>query len=354
MFVLTGGTADMTAMEVVSDGSLKQLHRASGGDWGGNKVNDNFFQLLHDLFGRVIIQKCEDRYRSDFLDLQRDIELKKRKFSKSINFKMKFAIPYSFKKVIESHHRLNLKEIVAKSKFSPHISVYAESKLELSAYCVETILFNPVVNMIKQEAENIMHELKGQIQDIMMVGGFSESHFVFETIKEAFPRIRIIRANEAGLAVLKGAVLYGHTPGVISSRRCAFTYGVGLYRIFWKGHDPEHLKCKMDGQDNIFVFEKLVTIGEEVEIGQTYEINDDIAPVKRGVTQMSLKIYRSCEENPIYIDESSFQIGKLTVNGVTKSVKISLSFGSTQITVTAVNTVTGENVIAELDLLGEL
>jgi hypothetical protein len=353
MFVLTGGTADMTAMEVVSGGSLKQLHRASGGDWGGHKVNENFFQLLRDLFGHDIIQKCVDNHRSDFLELQRDIEVKKRKYSKSVNVKMKFAIPSSFKEAIENLHQLNLKKIVAKSKFSQLVSVRNENKLELSAGCVETVLFNPVVDMIKQEAEKIMHELKGQIQDIMMVGGFSESDFVYETIKEAFPKIRIIRANEAGLAVVKGAVLYGHTPKFISSRKCAFTYGVGLYRLFLRG-DPEHLKCRMNGEDNIFVFEKLTTIGEEVEIGQMYEINEDIAPIRRGVTKMSFKIFRSTEENPKYIDESSIQIGKLTVNGVTKSVKISLSFGLTQITVTAVNTDTGENVVAELDLLGEL
>ncbi|XP_061164251.1 uncharacterized protein LOC133173280 [Saccostrea echinata] len=352
---LGGGTADLTAMEVARDGSLKQLFRACGGDWGGNKINDNFVKLLGELFGHSVIEKCKYEHKSDFLEIQHDIEVKKRKFSRSDSYKpLRFEIPYSFVDTIEKHHQIDLTKLVVKSSFNGKISMQHGNKLELTAECVETMLFNPVVNKIKQETEDIIQKLKGQIEDIMMVGGFSESKFVYDTIRETFPRIKILRASEAGLAVLKGAVLFGHTPRVISSRRCAFTYGVGLYRFFLQGHDPEHLKCDFGGHGNICVFVKLVTIGEEVGIGQTYEINEDIYPVKRGATHMSFKIYRSTEEDPKYVDKSCLPIGKLTVKDVTKSVKISLSFGLTQITVTAVNTVTGENVIAELDLLGEL
>lgn len=348
----------MTAMEVVDDGSLKQLHRACGGDWGGNKVNDNFFKFLGSLFGQSVIKECEERYRSDFLDLQREIEVMKRRFGKGdsnspVMF-MKFQVPYKYQTLIEKHHQMELKTIVAKSEFSHDASASSNGKLKLSAKLIETLLFNPVVNCIKQETENVLHELRGQIQDIMMVGGFSESEFVYETIKESFPRTKLVRANEAGLAVLKGAVLYGHSPGVITSRRCAFTYGVGLYRVFLKGHDPEDLKSKIQGEDNISVFVKMVTVGDEVGIGETFTLDEEIFPVKKDAPQMSFKIYRSALENPVYIDKSSIQIGKLTVKNITSSVRISLCFGLTQITVTAVNTDTGENVIAELDLLGEL
>lgn len=355
---LGGGTADLTAMEVVDDSSLKQLYRACGGDWGGNKVNDNFFTLLGSLFGPSVIKECKELYRSDFLDLEREIEVMKRKFGKSASKSqmmfMKFEMPYKFQTFIEEHHKMKLETIVAKSEFSQDASVSHNSKLKLSAKLIETFLFNPVVNSIKQKTEHILQELRGQIQDIMMVGGFSESEFVYETIKESFPRTKLVRANEAGLAVLKGAVLYGHSPDVITSRRCAFTYGLGLYRMFLKGHDPENLKCKIQGKDNIFVFKKMVTVGDEVGIGETFTLDEEIFPVKKDAPQMSFKIYRSALENPVYIDNSSFQIGKLTVKNITSSVRISLSFGLTQITVVAVNTDTEENVIAELDLLGEL
>jgi hypothetical protein len=51
-FVSTEGPVDITAHEVRSDKSLKEIHRATGGPWGGTKVDDAFsnqencFQLI--------------------------------------------------------------------------------------------------------------------------------------------------------------------------------------------------------------------------------------------------------------------------------------------------------------------
>jgi molecular chaperone DnaK (HSP70) len=51
-----------------------------------------------------------------------------------------------------------------------------------------------------------------------MVGGFSESPIMQSAIKEAFSTKKVIIPDEAGLAVLKGAVMYGHKPQTISVR----------------------------------------------------------------------------------------------------------------------------------------
>jgi hypothetical protein len=44
-----------------------------------------------------------------------------------------------------------------------------------------------------------------------MVGGFSESTILQEHIKKGFPDKNLFIPKEAGLAVLKGAVIFGHT-----------------------------------------------------------------------------------------------------------------------------------------------
>lgn len=43
-----------------------------------------------------------------------------------------------------------------------------------------------------------------------MVGGFSECEIVQDAIRKAFPECRVVVPHEAGLAVLIGAVLFGH------------------------------------------------------------------------------------------------------------------------------------------------
>jgi hypothetical protein len=56
-----------------------------------------------------------------------------------------------------------------------------------------------------------------------MVGGFSESPMLRNAVETAFPNRTLIIPEEAGLAVLKGAVLFGFEPRIISTRICKAT-----------------------------------------------------------------------------------------------------------------------------------
>lgn len=56
------------------------------------------------------------------------------------------------------------------------------------------------------------------VETIIMVGGFSECLMVQDAIKKHFGSVSIIAPEKAGLAVLKGAVYFGHIPDAISQR----------------------------------------------------------------------------------------------------------------------------------------
>lgn len=78
--------------------------------------------------------------------------------------------------------------------------------------------------------ESSMKDIISHIEDIfdadicqdlvgdVMVGRFSESMIVNSAVKKAFPGKKFIIPMEAGLAVAKGAVIYGHDPDIIFSR----------------------------------------------------------------------------------------------------------------------------------------
>lgn len=51
------------------------------------------------------------------------------------------------------------------------------------------------------------------VKKILMVGGVSESSIFQEAIRDAFPTCQVIVPEEAGLAVLRGAVLLGFYSG---------------------------------------------------------------------------------------------------------------------------------------------
>ena len=71
-----------------------------------------------------------------------------------------------------------------------------------------------------KRAENILRRQEERNKDlslIILVGGFAESPYVQQRIQEALPDKRLIVPGEAGLAVLKGAVMFGHKSDIILS-----------------------------------------------------------------------------------------------------------------------------------------
>jgi hypothetical protein len=49
---IKGGTIDITIHEVLRTGNLKELHKASGGAWGGTKVDEAFEAFLSEIIGK--------------------------------------------------------------------------------------------------------------------------------------------------------------------------------------------------------------------------------------------------------------------------------------------------------------
>ena len=47
-----GGTGDITVHEVQSDQSLHEKSMATGGAWGGNKINEAFLEIWKDILGK--------------------------------------------------------------------------------------------------------------------------------------------------------------------------------------------------------------------------------------------------------------------------------------------------------------
>lgn len=46
---MTGGTGDITVHEVQKDHTLHEINMATGGPWGGNKINEGFLEIWKDI-----------------------------------------------------------------------------------------------------------------------------------------------------------------------------------------------------------------------------------------------------------------------------------------------------------------
>ncbi|CAG2190345.1 unnamed protein product [Mytilus edulis] len=305
-----GGTVDITVQEVQTDGTIKQLYMANGGDWGGTKVDQAFEEYLMELAGPETVYKFRDEDKAGHLDLCREIEIKKRQIKPDQTSKVTFKVPITLSEIFEREKGTDFRESLASSKKVRWVG----DKLRVDPDVARGFFDNACQHII-QHLNGIFDEAKVRgTNTILMVGGFSESPMLRDAVEKGFPGKTIIIPQESGLAVLKGAVQYGYEPRIISTRICKFTYGVKVTRNFKKG-DPESKKFVVDG-----TFKCNDCFSKHVEIGQAVDINEAFEEQVYGTlyadqTAMGVSIYTSTEKDPRYTDDPSCRyLGELTVN----------------------------------------
>jgi len=220
-------------------------------------------------------------------------------------------------------------------------------------------IFKPTCDHIVKHLKTIFgHRSVKGTDAILMVGGFSESKMLQSIIKENFPDKRIIIPEDAGLAVLKGAVIFGHNPSAIVARVAKHTYGVDTCRTFDPSKHPLEKMIIADGKQKCSdIFDKHVTIDDEVKVGLEFE-QHIYTPLYAKSTKMAIDVYTTKSRNPKFVDErGSRNIGKLTVKlpdgqKSDKQVAVTLRYGDTELGVSAKVMKTGEVVKASFNFLG--
>ena len=354
--LIIGGTIDITVHAVQRDQTLKELFKANGGAWGGTTVDHAFLNFIQSIIGPDVMSRFMEEHKDDYVDLMREFEVKKRTVEPDINSKVTIKIPIS---IHELYREINNAEIRDSVRNNPSLTdklTFAGDKLRVESDVMKA-LFKQTCDNIINHLTNIFKEATVQgTGTILMVGGFSESPMVRSAVETSFPDKRIIVPHEAGLAVLKGAVIFGHNDKVIKSRVSRYTYGIKVYEDFQEGIHPES-KIHLDryGQKRVRgVFSKLV------EAGQIVSHDDNYAGrhyVPTSGTSFRVKLFASSDKDPKFVDDPGCTaIGEVGVDCTDKYGRVSgsdvtLVFGGTELEVKAINSATGEVTTAAFDFL---
>ena len=76
--ILSGGTVDMTTIQINSDSTMKQVYRSDGGPWGGKSVDDKFFAMIRDLVTENVMLKFARTNPEEEYEMRMDFETQKR------------------------------------------------------------------------------------------------------------------------------------------------------------------------------------------------------------------------------------------------------------------------------------
>ncbi|XP_033742408.1 heat shock 70 kDa protein 12B-like [Pecten maximus] len=352
-----GGTIDITVQEVQGDGSLHQVYMANGGDWGGTKVDEAYEQFLVELVTPDVWNAFKLNNRDSYLDIVREFEIKKRTITPEIDQKITFKVPIALNEVYQDMKGEELRMSVSEGRRGRKMA-WIGDKLRVDASEAKK-LFETACEAIVEHVERIFdQEHAAGTSVILMVGGFSESPMLRYAVKQRFGRSKkIVIPQDAGLSVLKGAVLFGFDTKVISTRVMKHTYGIQVLHGFRQG-DPENTKDIVEGK--VYCndrFSRHVARGHSVNIGEATEYRDYI-PLTDDQRTLAFKVFTSERDEPTYCEtENCTYIGKVKVDlpmDVPKSereVLVRLRFGGTELSVEASVRKTEQTTNAKFDLL---
>ncbi|GFT16550.1 heat shock 70 kDa protein 12A [Nephila pilipes] len=92
-----GGTVDITVHEITDEnGTIKELHKATGGPYGSVGIDLEFERLLEDIFGVDFMDQFKNKLPAAFVDLMVAFEARKRNASPFKITPINIALPFSF------------------------------------------------------------------------------------------------------------------------------------------------------------------------------------------------------------------------------------------------------------------
>ena len=139
------------------------------------------------------------------------------------------------------------------------------------------------------------------LQNVLVVGGFGASEYLFQQIKLHVPpqfQNKVVRPMDSVAAIVKGAVTAGITERVITSRVARRHYLMATLQPFKEGHHPEQYRVpSLDGKDRCkYTRQIFVQKGQRVKIGEPVKVSffRQVAP---GATLMYEDVLYACDED---------------------------------------------------------
>ncbi|OWF51207.1 heat shock 70 kDa protein 12B-like [Mizuhopecten yessoensis] len=351
---LGGGTVDVTVQRVLEEGNLEEVFKASGGAWGGTKVDESFLQLLVEVVGTNVMKTFKENYPGDELELFREFETKKRTITNSCSNRVTLRMPIQLDEAYEEEFGTTLKETIKQTNFKGKMN-WTGDKLRVDPEIIRNLFALSADSIVQHVRDLLKNEACRNVNTLLMVGGFSECVLIQDAIKSNLSDKRVIIPEEAGLAVVKGAVLFGHNPLTIISRKSKYTYGISITRNFKSG-DPVEKRINVRGIDKCStVFSKHVEVNQTVSVGEALE-TQTYRPLYADSTSVVVKIFTSDDENPRYTtDPLCNYLGKIDVplspgSDENTVIEVKMTFGDTELAVEACEE-NGRPLMATFDFL---
>lgn len=290
-----------------------------------------------------IWEEFKTEYMEDYLEITRTFETKKRtvRLDKST---IRMSIPSALVGLCtKSHGVKSFKEVIETNDAHKKNVSFMTGKLVWNHYDFFRGFFKKTINGIVKHMDEIFYESEARdVKIIVMVGCFSECPLVEDAVRKNFCNCSIIVPEEGDLAVLKGAVYFGHIPDAVSLRSARYTYGFQTWPEFNEDIHPEEKRVQCGNLSRCRdVFSKIVTKGDKIMAGFTKSQFFRVS-CNRDNTILECGLFISEKKNPKFVDDPDckllgtlqFPFSQSNQNSDTL-VEEKLVFGKTELKFTA-------------------
>ncbi|CAB4381824.1 unnamed protein product [Rhizophagus irregularis] len=315
-------------------------------DCGSSIVNLTTLKFKSNTQFGEITKKAKDFCGSSFIDdefikyLQKILGDEPMNLLKDNNYgQMQYLIQHFFTVLDQYITNEEIRESLNKNNWIIEI----DFKIMKSIY---EIVIQKILHLIKVQLNNT-HEI---CSAMFLVGGFSESKYLQERIKQEFQSsVRLISVPTRPItAVAQGAVIYGLFDlenKIKVTRVVKYTYGI-LERVDWKEGDLINRKTH-DGK--IYKFKPLVRRGTFVAFNQIFSFKAGPFIPCQIIASYSIYYTQSYEEE--YCDGPGMRLfGKVKfelpadINHDNRSISVGLIMGEFDVTAFAENDFTGQKL----------
>ncbi|HEX6353317.1 Hsp70 family protein [Actinophytocola sp.] len=346
-----GGTVDITTLQVQADG-LAQVGTPVSGGCGSDYVNRLFLERVVSGIGPVRMYELARRHSHVLFRLAEAFETAKREFDPNNPDDTNVLVPQDVHRILPD----DIKKALAERQDGVYYAIVIprDTMRELLDHTIDDVL-----KMVDEQLD----EVGADDLTVVLAGGFGRSTYLRDRLDAHLAgRLPWRAVSQAELAVLRGAVRFAADPATFRRRQARTTYGIARTVPFDPELDPPEKKIEFAFRAPLCGdrFEPLVRAGDIVPYDKVFRV--EVAPALWRRRTFVIPLYATDSPHaPRYVDaDGCRKVATLSVKlpwrmyarpTRLRRFELTVRFGSTHLTATATNLITGDEVAvsAEFD-----
>jgi molecular chaperone DnaK (HSP70) len=335
-----GGTTDVVFHVKRQDGRIKEMNRGGGCTAGSGHIDNAFLQFLVRVLGAPAVREFLDESKVELLELLRDFEGNKCQLTTNHKTPLSVRIPVGLERICRKIHKgETMTSLFTKSVYRDKVKV-SDNKMHFDPSLFYDFVRSACIDIARCIKSVLSEKNAKDCSNLILVGGMAGSNVVQEVLKnelEGKTNIqRIVVPPEPELAVLKGAVMFGHQPRSIFQRVIRYTYGLRKAKLFNPDVHPQDRMVTLQGMDFVTdVFCPFISAGSRAPVGfMSYDSLTTIEPFQKVI---EIDVYFSSDLNPTYVtDKNTWILGKIEYqvpnpSREERTIYIEFIFGDTEL-----------------------